>query len=401
MSMTLAAALGSAAGALALVGILIFVVRYCILRRRTSRTSESNSSEPSIQAGQNVESSVQESTSYLPGVQGSRRFGLEELKLATKDFNDINLIGHGLFGEVYKGLLQDGMIVAIKRRPAAPSQDFIEEVRYLSSIRHKNLVSLLGYCQESDLQMLIYEYIPNGSVSAHLYGASQASTSRLEFKSRLSIAYGVAKGDDLQNQWHSWLRWYWFLFLELQKCLDHLHALNPPLVHMNFKTGNVLVDEDFIPKVADAGLRILLYRVDGVGSSQITLDDPFLDPEVREFGRFSVKSDVYSFGVFLMELVSGQEARSEQTIRKWVQKCQDVSDITSLVDQRMSSSFTSEGIREFVQLIVWCLNPIGERRPQSSYLVSELDRIHEKEMNLTTIRGEGTTTVLLGSQLFK
>ncbi|XP_020699538.1 probable serine/threonine-protein kinase PBL21 isoform X3 [Dendrobium catenatum] len=359
MSMTLAAALGSAAGALALVGILIFVVRYCILRRSTSRTSESNSSEPSMQAGQSVEL-VQESTSYLPGVQGSsRRFGLEELNLATKNFNDINLIGHGLFGEVYKGLLQDGMIVAIKRRPAAPSQDFIEEVRYLSSIRHKNLVSLLGYCQESDLQMLIYEYIPNGSVSAHLYGASQASTKRLEeFKNRLSIAHGVA-------------------------------------------TGNVLVDEDFIPKVADAGLRILLYRVDGVGSSQITLDDPFLDPEVREFGRFSVKSDVYSFGVFLMELVSGKEARSEQSIRKWVQKCQDVSDITSLVDQRMSSSFTSEGIREFVQLIVWCLNPIGERRPLSSYLVSELDRIREKEMNLTTIRGEGTTTVLLGSQLFQ
>ncbi|KAI0511452.1 hypothetical protein KFK09_012082 [Dendrobium nobile] len=378
MSMTLAAALGSAAGALALVGILIFVVRYCILRRSTSRTSESNSSEPSMQAGQSVEL-VQESTSYLPGVQGSsRRFGLEELNLATKNFNDINLIGHGLFGEVYKGLLQDGMIVAIKRRPAAPSQDFIEEVRYLSSIRHKNLVSLLGYCQESDLQMLIYEYIPNGSVSAHLYGASQASTKRLEeFKNRLSIAYGVATG------------------------LDHLHALNPPMVHMNFKTGNVLVDEDFIPKVADAGLRILLYRVDGVGSSQITLDDPFLDPEVREFGRFSVKSDVYSFGVFLMELVSGKEARSEQSIRKWVQKCQDVSDITSLVDQRMSSSFTSEGIREFVQLIVWCLNPIGERRPLSSYLVSELDRIREKEMNLTTIRGEGTTTVLLGSQLFQ
>lgn len=183
--------------------------------------------------------------------------------------------------------------------------------------------------------------------------------------------------------------------------LEHLHALNPPMVHMNFKTGNVLVDEGFIPKVADAGLRILLYRVDGTGSFQITLDDPFLDPEVREFGRFLVKSDVYSFGVFLMELVSGHEVRSEQSIRKWVQNYQDLSDITSLVDQRMSSSFTSEGIREFLQLTVWCLNPIGERRPPSSYLVSELDRILEKEMNLTTIRGEGTTTVILGSQLFK
>lgn len=183
--------------------------------------------------------------------------------------------------------------------------------------------------------------------------------------------------------------------------LDHLHALHPPFVHMNFKTANVLVDEDFIPKVADAGLRILLYRVDGAGSAQITLDDPFLDPEVKEIGRFSVKSDVYSFGVFLVELVSGQEAKSEQSIRKWVQTYHDLSDISSLVDQRMSSSFTVEGMREFLQLIIWCLNPTGERRPPSSYLVTELDRIREKEMSMTTIRGEGTTKVILGSQLFK
>lgn len=204
MSVILAAALGGVAGALLLLGTLVFFIRYCLLSQRTSsRTSESNSSGPSVEAGQNLELSVQESTSYLPGLRGFRCFGLEELNLATKNFNDINLIGHGIFGEAYKGMLQDGMIVAIKRRTAAPIQDFIEEVQYLSSIQHRNLVSLLGYCQESGLQMLIYEYLPNGSVSAHLYGASQVSANRLEFKNRLSIAYGAAKGDESQNQWHS------------------------------------------------------------------------------------------------------------------------------------------------------------------------------------------------------
>lgn len=378
MSGTLAAALGGAAGAVALVGIVIIFVRYCLLHNRsTSRSSETNSSDPSLQVGRNIELSMGGGISYASDIQGARCFALEELNLATKDFNNINLIGNGTFGEVYKGLLQDGMIVAIKRRVAAPSQEFIEEVRYLSSIRHRNLVSLLGYSQKDDLQMLIYEYIPNGSVSTHLYGASQASRGRLEFKHRLLITHGVAKG------------------------LGHLHSLNPPLIHKNFKTANCHLDEDFIPKVGDAGLRSLLDRIGGAASSsQITTDDLFIDPEVKESGRFSVKSDVYSFGVFLLELVSGREAKSDPSIIEWAQNYRDSSDISTLVDHRMGSSFTSEGMREFLRLISWCVNPTGERRPPMNFVVLELDRIHEKEMSLTTIMGEGTTTVIPGSQLF-
>ncbi|OAY79527.1 Nodulation receptor kinase [Ananas comosus] len=310
--------------------------------------------------------------------------------------SSINLIGFGMFGEVYKGLLQDGMIVAIKRRSSIPSQQFIQEVHHLSSIRHRNLVSLLGYCQENDLQMLVYEYIPNGSVSAHLYGASQVSSGKLEFKHRLSIAHGTAKG------------------------LSHLHSLNPPMVHMNFKTANVLVDEDFIPKVADAGLRSLLDRVDGAGpSSRTATDDPFLDPEAKDSGIFSKESDVYSFGVFLLELVSGREVRLDRSIIEWIlsnsstrntiisiiaasqaQNYQESSTFSAFVDQRMGSSFTSEGMREFLRLITWCVNPLSERRPPMNYVEMEIDRIREKEMSLTTIMGEGTTTVTLGSQLF-
>ncbi|EHA8589998.1 serine/threonine-protein kinase CDG1 [Cocos nucifera] len=254
MSGTLAAALGGAAGAVALVGMVVIFVWYCLWRSRSvSRTSETNSSEPS--QGQGIELPFRGGVSYLPGFQGARHFTLEELSVATKNFGNINLIGYGMFGEVYKGLLHDGM-VAIKARPSAPSQEFIEEVHFLSSIRHRNLVSLLGYCQENNMQMLIYEYIPNGSVSTHLYGSGQVASARLEFKHRLSIAHGAAKG------------------------LGILHSLNPPLVHMNFKTANVLVDEDFIPKVADAGLQSLLDRIDEAGpSSRMTMDDPFLDPE--------------------------------------------------------------------------------------------------------------------------
>ncbi|GKV40687.1 hypothetical protein SLEP1_g48296 [Rubroshorea leprosula] len=168
MSRTLAAILGGAAGAVALVGIVGLLVWFCLSQKwSVSRTSETGSSDPSGQVGRHA--------SVELSIPDARRFDMDELSLATKNFSDRNLIGEGKFGEVYKGLLQDGMLVAIKKRTGAPSQEFIDEVRFLSSIHHRNLVTLLGYCQENNQQFLIYEYIPNGSVSIHLYGNSLSS----------------------------------------------------------------------------------------------------------------------------------------------------------------------------------------------------------------------------------
>ncbi|KAL9347723.1 hypothetical protein Peur_059089 [Populus x canadensis] len=374
MSRTLAAILGGAAGVMALVGVVIFLL-WCLSHKKSvSRTSETGSSETSVQGRHaGIELSLQE----------ARRFEMEELSLSTKGFSEKNLMGSGKFGEVYKGLLNNGMVVAIKKRPGAPSPEFVDEVRYLSPIQHRNLVTLLGYCQENDLQFLVYEYIPSGSVSNHLYGPGQTLDGKLEFKHRLSIALGAAKG------------------------LAHLHSLSPRLVHKNFKTANVLVDENFIAKVADAGLRNFLGKVDIAGpSTQVTSDEIFLAPEVREFRRFSEKSDVFSFGVFLLELLSGKEAAepspgTSQNLVEWVQNTQDYANFASIVDQRLGSSFTAEGMEEFIQLMLRCVEPSSERRPAMNYVVMELDRIIEKEMNLTTVMGEGTTTVTLGSHLFR
>ncbi|MBA0831519.1 hypothetical protein Goarm_015984 [Gossypium armourianum] len=381
MSTNLAAILGGAAGAVALVGIVGLLIWFCLFHKRgVSRTSETGSSDPSVQGRHiGVQLSLRE----------ARRFELRELSLATKNFSDRNLIGEGKFGEVYKGLLQDGMLVAIKKRAGAPSQEFIDEVKatclaFIALIMHRNLVTLLGYCQENNQQFLVYEYIPNGSVSIHLYGVGQVSAQKIEFKHRLSIALGAAKG------------------------LAHLHSLSPRLVHKDFKTANVLVDENFIAKVADAGLRNFLGRIDVAGpSSQVTADEIFLAPEVREFRRFSEKSDVYSFGVFLLELVSGREAselpssNSTENLVEWVQNSHDYSNISSIIDSRLGSSFTAEGMEEFIRLTVRCLEPSSERRPTMSYVVAELDRILDKEMSLTTVMGEGSPTVTLGSQLFR
>ncbi|XP_009593052.1 nodulation receptor kinase [Nicotiana tomentosiformis] len=377
MSRTLAAIVGGAAGAVALVGIVIVILWFCIFHKRSiSRTSETGSSDPSIQVGKTAGIELT--------LRDARRFQIEELSLATKGFSDKSLIGQGKFGEVYKGLLHDGMLVAIKRRSAVPSQEFIDEVRYLSSIQHRNLVTLLGYCQEHDQQILVYEYIPNGSVSIHLYGDGHVTQEKLEFKHRLSIALGAAKG------------------------LAHLHSLSPRLIHKDFKTANVLVDENFIAKVADAGLRNFLGRFEVAGpSSRVAADEIFLAPEVREFRRFSEKSDTYSFGVFLLELVSGREAMDllssdlNINIVEWVENYQESGNISAIIDQRLGNSFTTEGMEEFMQLTVRCMDPSSERRPTMSYVVTELDRILEKEMSLTTIMGEGTPVVTLGSQLFR
>ncbi|KAK9925598.1 hypothetical protein M0R45_033917 [Rubus argutus] len=376
MSASLAAILGGAAGAVALVGIIIILVGFCLSRNRSvSRTSETGSSDPSIQVGRHagVELSIRE----------TRRFQMEELSLATKNFSDKNLIGEGKFGEVYMGFLHDGMLVAIKKRPGLPSQEFINEVNYLSAIQHRNIVTLLGYCQENNLQFLVYEYIHSGSVSSHLYGTGQHAREKLEFRNRLSIALGAAKG------------------------LAYLHSLSPRLVHKDFKTANVLVDENFIAKVADAGIRNFLGRDMAGPSSQVIADEIFLSPEVREFRRFSEKSDVYSFGIFLMELLSGQEAAeltssdSNQNMVEWVQNIQDSGKISSIIDERLGNSFTDKAKEKFIQLILRCVEASSDRRPAMSYVVMELEGILEKEMSLTTIMGEGTSTVIPGSQLFR
>ncbi|CAJ2672270.1 nodulation receptor kinase [Trifolium pratense] len=382
MSISLAPIIGGAAGAVALVGISILLIWLCLFRQTSvSRTSETGSSDPSQGIPLHA---VGRHGGMESQMRDTRRFAMEELSHATKNFSDKNLIGEGKFGEVYKGLLQDGMLVAIKKRHAATSQEFVDEVRYLSAIQHRNLVTLIGYCQENNLQFLIYEYVPNGSVSSHLYGASQQPREKLEFKHRLSIAQGAAKG------------------------LAHLHSLSPRLVHKNFKTSNVLVDENFISKVADAGLRNFLGRVDIAGSSsQVASDEIFLAPEVREFRQFSDKSDVYSFGVFLLELLSGKEAtespsiNTSQNLVESVLSNQDSSIMSAIIDQRMESRFTAEGMENYILLLIRCLDPSSERRPAMSYVEMELDRILEKEMNLTTMMGEGTPTVTLGSQLFK
>ncbi|XP_017699436.1 probable serine/threonine-protein kinase At1g01540 [Phoenix dactylifera] len=382
MPTLLAAIVGGLIGAIASLVIVVWFLWFCILHRRfpSNRNSETGSSDPPTI----VEWSRRGRISFAGGGhatehQGARQFTLEELSQATKSFDECNLVGSGSFGLVYKGLLLDGTIVAIKMRRGSPQPEFVEEVKKLSEICHRNLVTLIGYCQEGGLQMLVFEYLPNGSISHHLYDTGRDIAMRLEFKQRLSVAIGTAKG------------------------LNHLHSLVPQVVHKDFKSSNVLVDENFIAKVADAGIAKLLQRLDNAGPSRSSDGNVFQDPEVEEFGALSEASDVYSFGVFLLELITGREAahllspESEESLVQWVEGHLVSND---LIDRRLGSSFTSEGMKDLIGLTLRCLNPSGRGRPKMSSVATELDRILETEMTLTTVMGDGTAIVTLGSQLF-
>ncbi|RWR94675.1 proline-rich receptor-like protein kinase PERK13 isoform X2 [Cinnamomum micranthum f. kanehirae] len=384
MSKSIAAVVvGGGVGGLALLTIVIGFIWSCMqhCKNFANRNSDTGSSEPyaMVELSKGVRSSYAARPS-LSGPQGTRQFTLEELQQATRHFSESNLIGSGSFGLVYKGLLCDGIIVAIKRRPGAPGQQFVEEVCRLSDIRHRHLVTLLGCCQEDGLQMLLFEYLPNGTVCNHLYDKGEVSRTQLEFKQRLSIALGAAKG------------------------ICHLHGLSPPLAHRDFKTSKVLVDENFIAKVADAGISSLLERIeDASSSSRMTVNNVFRDPEIGEFGTPAEMSDVYSFGVFLLELITGREAQhfdlseSDESLTQWVELHASSKD---LVDRRLGNTFTTKGMDSFIKLMQQCLRLTGRKRPKMDVVVRELDRILENEMTLTTVMGEGTAIVTLGSQLF-
>ncbi|KAI3979033.1 hypothetical protein MKX01_016208 [Papaver californicum] len=382
MAGSLASIIGSVAGGVLLVSIVVVSLWYRLhYKKLSNKNSETGSSDPSALVEWNRGGSVSVGAPTLHGTQRARQFKLEELDQATKQFSETNLIGGGSFGLVYTGLLHDGTFAVVKRRSGAPRQEFVEEVCYLSDIQHRNLVTLLGYCQEDGSQMLVYEYLPNDSVCSHLYDNGKESTTKLEFKQRLSIALGAAKG------------------------LCHLHSLNPSLVHKNFRTANVLVDENFIPKIADAGILRLLEKIEDAGpSSETANDNAFRDPEVGESRLLPESGDVYSFGVFLLELISGQEVSKisfsvpGESLIKWVESRLG---LNSLVDNRLTSNFTSEGMKDLIRLTIGCLNKIGRWRPKMDMVVRELDRILEKEMTQTTVMGTGNTTIVTpGSELF-
>ncbi|KAA8517566.1 hypothetical protein F0562_017804 [Nyssa sinensis] len=291
-------------------------------------------------------------------IDGVKSFTFKEMALATEEFNSSTQVGQGGYGKVYKGILSDNTIVAIKRAMEGSLQgkkEFLTEIEMLSRLHHINLVSLVGYCDEKGEQMLVYEFMPNGTLQNWL---SAKSKETLNFGVRLCIALGSAKG---------------ILYL-------HTEA-HPPIFHRDIKSSNILLDSKFTAKVADFGLSRLAPVLDDEGAvpnhvSTIVKGTPgYLDPEYLLTHKLTDKSDVYSLGVVFLEILTGMKPISHgKNIVREVNLAHQSGVMFSIIDSRMGS-YPSECVERFVALALRCCQDRPEERPSMLDVVRELENI--------------------------
>nr|XP_034594759.1 probable leucine-rich repeat receptor-like protein kinase At5g49770 [Setaria viridis] len=299
---------------------------------------------------------AQKDSGGAPQLKGARFFSFDELKTCTNNFEENNEIGSGGYGKVYKGILADGTGVAIKRAEYGSKQgsfEFKNEIELLSRVHHKNLVSLIGFCYEQGEQMLVYEYVSNGTLRQNL----QARGIYLDWKKRLRIALGSARG------------------------LAYLHELaNPPIIHRDVKSTNILLDDNFKAKVADFGLSKLVSDTEkGHVSTQVKGTLGYLDPEYYMTQQLSEKSDVYSFGVVMLEILSGRLpiSKGRYIVREFRMAMdpndQDYYGLQGIVDPAIHDAAHTTGFRRFVQLAMECVDESASRRPTMNSVVKEIE----------------------------
>ncbi|XP_010551437.1 PREDICTED: receptor protein kinase TMK1 [Tarenaya hassleriana] len=224
---------------------------------------------------------------------GNMLISIQVLRCVTNNFSEQNILGQGGFGVVYKGELHDGTKIAVKRMESGviPGKGFAEfrsEIAVLTKVRHRHLVALLGYCLDGNEKLLVYEYMPQGTLSRHLFNWSEEGLKPLEWKQRLTIALDVARG------------------------VEYLHGLaHQSFIHRDLKPSNILLGDDMRAKVADFGLVRLAPEGKGSIETRIAGTFGYLAPEYAVTGRVTTKVDVYSFGVILMEIITGRKALDE------------------------------------------------------------------------------------------
>ncbi|XP_076927409.1 cysteine-rich receptor-like protein kinase 3 [Bidens hawaiensis] len=222
------------------------------------------------------------------GLQPEKSYSYQQLRLATHDFGDEYRVGKGGFGEVYKAIIDDENVVAVKRlhvSDARAKSEFENEVRLIGNVQHRNLVRQLGWCIEGTELLLVLEYIPQGSLDNFLWGEKRGS---LNWEKRFDIIFGVARG------------------------LAHLHnEFHVKIIHRDIKLNNILVDHDFQPKICDFGLARLQPEDQTHISTKLAGTLGYMAPEYATKGHLSEKADTYSFGIVILEIISGRRCTDE------------------------------------------------------------------------------------------
>lgn len=308
--------------------------------------------------------------------KAAKTFSGKDIKKATTDFARENLLGFGGFGEVFKGILDDGTEIAVKRaKPgnAKGTAQVLNEVRILCQVNHRSLVRLLGCCVELEEPLLIYEYVPNGTLFEHLHRPDFSKSGPLKWLRRLIIAHQTAEG------------------------LAYLHSsAEPPIYHRDVKTSNILLDENLDAKVSDFGLSRLIQLSERdcthiQTSAQGTLG--YLDPEYYINLQLTDKSDVYSFGVVLLELLTSKRAidfnRDEDNVNLvvYMKRVFDEEKMMAVIDPGLrdgASDMELETMEAIGNLASACLDDRRQNRPSMKDVADEIECI------ITIITGQAS-----------
>ncbi|KAL3523602.1 hypothetical protein ACH5RR_016436 [Cinchona calisaya] len=309
---------------------------------------------------------------------------IEFQKLATQNFSDAFVIGRGGFGKVYKGFIHRiSEDVAIKRLSIYSRQgarEFWTEIETLSKLRHVHLFSLLGYCNENQEMILVYEYMPCGTLADNLYKLSRKGKdiAPLSWEQRLKICIGAARG------------------------MEYLHiGTKCAVIHRDVKDSNILLDGNFVAKISDFGLSKLEYvnQSKSYISTKVKGTPGYWDPEYVLTRRLTRKSDVYSFGIVLLVVLSGRPAGGDrnheepQSLLSCFRECISEGDVDRIIDPSLQGKISSNSLREFLKCVENCLHDLSKKRPTMSQVVVRLEKALEHQESPTLSASRITTVV--------
>lgn len=345
-------------GSLGGIILFILVVGFLLFRRRREKSQDVDTKSMWHPLWHEKSRSTNTNISSLPSVR-SRKFSVEEIKLATSNFDDNFVIGTGGFGNVYKGYMENGTYcVAIKRLNQSSRQgarEFQTEIKMLSNLRHLHLVPLIGYCDDDGEMILVYEYMVHGTLRSHLY---RGNNPPLSWKQRLQICIGAARG------------------------LHYLHAgAERVIIHRDVKSTNILLDEKMVAKVSDFGLSKMGPSDTSVTHVSTIVKGTFgyLDPEYYRRQQLTTKSDVYSFGVVLFEVlcvrpvVMQQLPKEQVNLAEWARNCYKKGSLSEIVDKNLMGEIAVESLNKFGEIGYSCLRDQGIDRPNMSDVVWSLE----------------------------
>lgn len=306
-------------------------------------------------------------------------FTLRQVKAATRNFDPANKIGEGGFGVVYKGLLADGTVIAVKQLSSKSKQgnrEFINEVGMISALQHPNLVKLYGCCVEGNQLLLIYEYMKNNCLSKALFGQDEARKLKLDWPTRKKICIGIARG------------------------LVYLHEESRlKIVHRDIKTSNVLLDKDLNAKISDFGLAKLYDDGNTHISTQVAGTIGYMAPEYAMRGYLTNKADVYSFGVVALEIVSGKSNTNYRPkeefvyLLDWAYVLQERGNLLELVDPDLGPGYSSEEAKLMLTVALLCTNAAPTLRPTMSQVINMLEGRIDVQDVLSSQSGQSFSTM--------